>query len=218
MKTLVILFVALFSICSFSQENNNSKIFSGFHVGVLAGVNYANLIGGSLVIEGKTNLTENLNIKLLAGYSTINKKEGYLVNTYGYVHIDSVSEFITGSYNVDKILYDVFPVSIGLEYVLLHSIFSPYFSLEAGYNFYVYHTQISNSRSGFAGSYKTYEDLPAEYKNKPPIITEASSMRLAFGLGTTYTISHSVNLDIRYVFQANKYIVNTHQILFGINL
>ena len=126
MKTLVILLVALFSVCSFAQEVNKSSIFSNTKFGVLAGVNYSNLAGGSVVIEGKTNLTSNLNIKLSAGYSTINKKEGYNVKTYGPVVVNNVTTYQISSYNVDKILYDVFPVSVGFEYVFLQNNFSPY--------------------------------------------------------------------------------------------
>ncbi len=218
MKKIFVLLIVLFSASLFAQENNNSKIFSGFHVGILAGVNYSNLAGGSIVMEGKTNLSENLNVKLSVGYSTINKRDGYFYKSYGHIKFDSVDYYVASSNYVDEIIYHVFPVSIGFEYTFLHKKFSPYILLEGGINYYSFQTELSNSKSIFGGYFDTYNEVPSEYKVKPPVITEASSMRLAFGLGTTYTISRGVNLDIRYEFQSNKYIVNTHQILFGINL
>ncbi len=217
MKKIIVLIIVLFSFCSFSQVNDKSEIFSSFKFGALAGVNLSNLIGGVFTIEGKTNLTSNLNIKLSAGYSTINKKEGYNVKTYGPVVVNNVTTYQISSYNVDKILYDVFPVSVGFEYVFLHNNFSPYGIVETGYNFYTFHTQVSYNIIPNGRSYNSAEEVPSEYKGTPPVITKAASYRFALGLGTTYKISNGINLDIRYLFQANKYIENTHQILFGIN-
>ena len=217
MKKIIVLFIVLFNLSLFSQEVEKLKMFSTFNLGVLAGVNFSNLAGGSFIMEGKTNITKNLNIKISFGYSNINKKEGYLVKSYEYVHFDSIKEYQTSSYNVDKILYDVIPISLGLEYFFLRNSFSPYCLFEFGYNYYSFHTQISNGKSGFAGTFNTYDELPSEYKNKPPVISEATSYRLAFGIGTNYKLSSNINLDIRYLFQSNKYILNTHQVLIGLN-
>lgn len=217
MKKLIVLFIILFNLSSFSQEIKSSKIFSTFKLGLLGGINFSTLAGGSLILEGKTNLTTNLNVKLTFGYSTINKEEGYNVKTYNFVNINSFKQFQTYSYNVDKILYDVFPISIGLEYFFIRNAFSPYFLFETGYNYYTFHTQISNGKIGFAGSYNTYNELPSEYKNNPPIISEAKSYRIAIGVGTNYKLSSGINLDVRYLFQYNQSLLNTNQILVGIN-
>lgn len=217
MKKLIVLFIILFGYSTFSQEIQRSKIFSTFELGFLGGVNFSTLAGGSVILEGETNLTANLNVKLSIGYSTINKKAGYNVKTYNFVSFDNFRQYQTYSYNVDKILYDVFPISLGVEYVFLGNNFTPYCLLEAGYNYYTFHTQTSNGKSGFAGSFNTYDELPSEYKNKPPTISEAESYRIAIGIGTNFKLSSAINLDVRYVFQYNKSLTNTNQVLVGIN-
>ncbi len=219
MKTIIALSILLLNISSFPQEKKDTKTFSIFNLSLLGGINFSTNTntGSSIIIEGKTNLTSHLNIKLSLGYSTINKNAGYNVKTYNYVHFDTVKQYQTLSYNVDEILYDVLPVSVGLEYFFSNDIFSPYFLLETGYNYYTFHTQISNSKSGYAGTYNTYDELPSEYKNKPPIISEAESFRIALGVGTNYKLSSAINLDIRYVYQYNKSLINNHQFLVGIN-
>jgi len=217
MKILFVLFVIVFNHISFSQEIEKSTMFSNFELGLLAGINFSTLTGTSVILEGKTNLTSNLNIKLSFGYSTINKKEGYNVKTNGFISFDDVEQYATHSYTVDKILYDVFPISLGFEYVFLRDKFSPYGIIEVGYNYYTYHTEESNIITGGAGYYNSFDELPSEYKNKPPVISEDESYRVALGIGTNYKLSSVINLDIRYLYQFNKALINTNQILVGIN-
>ena len=217
MKTLIVLFFYFFNFSLYAQEIEQQKAFLNFKFGALAGVNVSTLSGGSVLIEAKNNLSSNLNIKLSAGYSTINKKEGYEVKTYQYVNFDNYQKYTTRSYNVDEINYDVFPISLGLEYFFLKDKFSPYSLFEIGYNFYSYHTTNSNGKIGFEGTYDTFDELPSEYKNEPPVISEEDSYRIALGVGTNYKLSSVINLDVRYVYQINKSLVNTSQFLVGIN-
>jgi hypothetical protein len=216
MKSLFVLFVAFFSINSFSQEPEPQINFSAFKLGILGGMNFSTLSGVSFILEGKTNLNSNMYIKLSAGYSTLNKEEGYNVKTYRYVSFDNYQKYSTESYNVDKVNYDVFPISIGFEYIILKDNLSPYSVFEIGYNFYSYHTQISNGKSGFAGLYDTFDELPSEYKNPPPVISEDASYRIALGIGTNYKLNSAINLDVRYLYQFNKSLINTNMILVGI--
>jgi len=218
MKNLVGLFIILLSVNLLAQENENNSPFSNFKFGLLAGVNITKFIGGSVLIEGKTNLTSQLNLGVMAGYSNIKKKEGYNVKTYGYIDIDNYQYYVAFSYNVDRIDYDVFPIAISLEYYFTKERFSPYIITEAGYNYYSFHIQESYIVSAAAGNYNTYNELPSEYKNKPPRISEETSYLFGLGIGTNYRLGSRINLDIRYVYKFNKNIVNTNQLLVGINL
>ena len=217
MKNLICLFVILFCTNLFSQETERNTPFTNFKLGFLAGINISKLTGGSVLIEGKINLTSHINAKVFAGYSNIIKQEGYNVKTYGFNNLASSLNYSTVSYNVDRIDYDVFPLGIGFEYLITENSFSPYAILEAGYNYYSYHVQQSNYNVGFAGYYNTFDEIPSEYKNKPPANSNANSYLLGLGIGTNYKLSSVINLDIRYVYQVNKSIVNTNQILIGIN-
>ncbi len=214
MKNLICLLVILFCTNLFSQENDSNRSFSQFKFGVLTGVNVTKFTGGLVFFEGNTNLTSHIYMKVMVGYSKIYKKEGY--NVKGYTFIDIFKKYITGSYNVDRINYDVFPIAIGFEYFIMKDILSPYIISEAGYNYYTFHIEESDGISAI-GYYDTYDEIPAEYKNKPPKISNEASYLFGLGIGTNYRLSSGINLDIRYLYQFNKNIVNTNQLLVGIN-
>ncbi|MEJ2616708.1 MAG: hypothetical protein P8Z35_17265 [Ignavibacteriaceae bacterium] len=215
MKNLIGFFIILFCTNLFSQDYGN-RSFSKFKFGFLAGVNVTKFTGGSVLIEEKTNLTSHINMKVMIGYSKIIKKEGYNVKTNEFIDIADYQKYVTESYDIDRIDYDVFPMAIGFEYFIFQDRLSPYIISEAGYNFYSYHIQESNINSGVAGYYDTYDEIPVEYKNKPPKISDEVSYLFGLGIGTNYRIGSTINLDIRYIYQFNKNIVNTNQLLVGI--
>ena len=217
MKNLICLFIILFCTNLFSQENDNNRSFSQFKLGILTGINVTKFTGGSVLIEGKTNLTSHINMKVMAGYSKIYKKEGYNVKTNGLINIDNFQKYVTSSYNVDRIDYDVFQIAAGFEYFIAKDKLSPYIISEAGYNFYSFHIQESYIYSEPIRYYDTYDEIPAEYKNKPPAISNEASYLFGLGIGTNYRLSSVINLNIRYLYQFNKNIVNTNQLLIGIN-
>jgi opacity protein-like surface antigen len=213
MKILSCSICVIFSFCVSAQSVETISPFSTFQLGVLGGINFSSLVGASIVIEGSTNLTSNTNIKLSLGYSTVNKEEGYKVNTYRYEEYFDI--YRAESYAVDEINYTVVPISLGLEYIFSRNKYSPYALLEIGYNFYTF--KITKSNIVSYGTYDSYEELPSEYKNEPPDIPEDESYTIALGLGTNYKISNKFNLDIRYLYQFNISLVNTSQILIGFN-
>jgi opacity protein-like surface antigen len=214
MKILIIWFWVAFSIRVFAQEVEPISSFSTFKMGFLGGINYSSLLGPSLLIEGTTNLSPQINIKLSFGYSIIYKDEDYTVNTYRYSNFFNLYQ--TEIYNVDKINYYVFPISLGIDYVFNLDKFSPYSLLEIGYNFYTYETSTLVWASNTGGSYNTYDEIPTEFKNEAPNIPKNDSYMIALGIGTKYKLSSSINLDIRYSYQFNKSLVNTNQILLGL--
>jgi opacity protein-like surface antigen len=218
MKKIIALSLLLIGTGLFAQENKQTNMFSTLKGEALAGVNFSSLFGGSVILEGKINLTQNLNLTLSVGYSKINKKAGYNVKTFRHIQFGNINGYTTESYNVDKINYDVFPVSLGLEYFIQHNVFSPYALFEVGYNGFDYLQITSGHISGLAGSYNTFDELPADYKTAAPLISKKNSYRIAVGFGTTYKLTSSVSLDIRYLYQYNKSLVNTNQILIGIIL
>jgi hypothetical protein len=218
MKNIIVILFLLLNINLFSQEYDQAKMFSTFKVGVLAGMNFSTYSGGSILIEGKTNLTSNLNLKLSLGYSTIIKKEGIYVQTYDYFNINNEDFYQTSAYTIDKLNYDVFPVSLGFEYFIQHDVFSPYVLVEGGYNFFSYHQEVTYDVYAQGRQYHSFNQLPAAFQAAAPLISKSESYRLAIGAGTTYKLSRFINLDLRYVYQYNSSLESTNQIMVGINL
>jgi len=219
MKKLVIFLLFISSGNILSQVPDRSKIFSSFNFEILGGINFGNIqyIGPSLIIEGKTNINSNLNIKFSFGYSTTFKKDETKIKTYNFISIDNIEKYSTLEYTREKIEYQIIPISIGLEYFFKREKFSPYSFLEFGYNSYRFKEHLLSNDHNIAGSFDSFDELPADYKNKPPAIFKTGSYKIAIGIGANYKLSSSLSLDIRYSFQYNKFLVNTHQILVGIS-
>lgn len=220
MKTLSCFFCLISSFCVSAQSIETISPFSSFRLGILGGINFSSLVGTSIVIEGITNLTSQFNLEFSLGYSTINKEEGYNVKTYyniNYIDIyqQEVNIYETLSFTVDEINYNVVPITLGLEYIFLNNKFSPYALVEIGYNFYSFKTTKSNIVS--YGAYNSYEELPSDYQNEVPSIPKDNSYTIALGMGTNYELSSKFYLEIRYLYQFNKSLVNTNQILIGFN-
>jgi len=112
-----------------------------------------------------------------------------------------------------KTKYDIVPLSLGLQYVFTHDVFSPYVFFDASYNF-IDPLTYKTPELVKDGGYDTYEEIPAMYKSSNHLPN--SSFGLTFGVGTTYKIFSSIGLDLRYLFKYDNEIPDTHQLLIGI--
>ena len=215
MKKLIVLFFILLNISSFSQESEKSTLFSNFNMEFLGGINYTTITGPSLIIEGKTSLTSHFNLKLSIGYSMIYKNDFHNVKGYEFLNFGNIQQYETYSYNINKIEYDMIPISIGFEYIFGHDKLLPYCFLETGYNYYSAKA-IASSRMYTSNYYGRYDEIPSDYQNGSSlVISEDKSYRLGLGIGAQYQLSQKINLDIRYLYQYNSNIINTHQVLIG---
>lgn len=214
MKKIIVLVTLLTSIV-FSQENNRAKSFSNFNFGVYGGVNFESIseIGGAFYIEEKSNLTSNLNLKLSLGYYRTIESTNFTVLSIRESTIDSFTHYSTTASNVSKIIYDLIPISLGFQYVFRNPTFSPYIALDGSYNFIDYKTV----RKTYTRSYSTYEDIPDEFKNYMPNSYPNNSFGIALGFGALYKIKQNLEIDFRYLFKYDNEIINSHQILMGLN-
>jgi len=199
----------------FSQGKVNESIFTTFGIGAYGGINLktSSEIGGEFLLEGKTNLIENLNLKLSLGYYKTLNPVNYTVKGNSIVIIDSITYYAAGSYDVTKKIYDIFPFALGFQYTFQNKVLSPYITFDASYNL------ISPSierTGGYSMTYPSYEDIPDEYKVKHVEENPNSSYGFSIGAGTVYHILKKIGLDFRYFYKYDSEIVNTHHILVGI--
>jgi opacity protein-like surface antigen len=216
MKTIIVLFLFGFLTITFSQDIQDSKMFSKFNLSILGGANFKTIptVGGTIQLEGKTNITPKINLNLSVGYSNMFEGKEYLIKSYSYFNIDNTAGYQLSTYSINKIKYSVVPVNLGIEYVLREDRLSPFGLLEIGYNFYSSQEQIVKSTGGEVFNNKN--EIPAEYLNSVPKTLDGSSFGFGLGLGVKYIISSSLNINIRYVYRYNESIINTNQLLFGI--
>jgi opacity protein-like surface antigen len=199
-----------------SQDNQNLNTFSKMNVSILGGVNFSKDtdLGGSIQLEGKTNLCSHLNLKLSVGYSLIREDASYTIKSYSHFIIDNIEGYHLDTYDVNEIQHSVIPINVGVEYTLNDNAFSPYGVFELGYSFYSSEQQFASSTSGIW--YETEEEVPPEYRNPAPNVTDDSCFGLGAGIGVKYKISNSLTLNVLYMYRYFDKIINTNQLLFGI--
>ncbi|MCL5031400.1 MAG: outer membrane beta-barrel protein [Bacteroidetes bacterium] len=198
-------------------EAQESKPFSNFDIGFYGGINFYNTdnIRGDFLVELKTNLTSSFKLKASTGYFTTIQPYSYTVRTYSEnTIIDSLPRYFATKYNLVSKTYDIFPLTLGIQYNFVHSIFSPYISIDAVYNFIL--SSIDTS-PGESWSYNSIDEIPPEFKGiQKNEQLPNHSYGIILGVGTSYQISSKLNLDIRYLFKYDNRIINTNHFIVGI--
>jgi len=212
-----ILFVLLFISFNVLKAQEN-KPFSNFDIGFYGGINFYNTdnIRGDFLVELKTNLISSLNLKASTGYFRTIQPYSYTntVRTYSENTIDTLPKFFAGKYNLVSKNYDIFPLTLGIQYNFNQSILSPYISIDAVYNFIDAFIDTSPPE---VWSYNSIDEIPAEFKeNQKYEKLPDNSYGIILGAGTSYQISSKLNLDIRYLFKYDNKIINTHHFIVGI--
>ncbi|NWF49916.1 MAG: outer membrane beta-barrel protein [Ignavibacteriaceae bacterium] len=213
-KILIILLFILFDVV----EAQESKPFSNFDIGFYGGFNFYNIdnIRGNFLVELKTNLISSFKLKASTGYfrtiqpySNTNTVRKYSENT-----IDTLPKFFASKYNLLSKNYDIFPITLGIQYNFYQSIFSPYLLIELAYNFINASIETSPPE---VWSYNSIDEIPDEFKeNQKDEKLPDNSYGIILGAGTSYHISSKLNLDIRYSFRYDNEIFNTHHFIVGI--
>jgi len=196
-----------------AQEN---RPFSNFDIGFYGGINFYNTdnIRGDFLVEIKTNLISSLKLKASTGYFRTIQPYTYTVRKYSENPIDTIPRFFAAKYNLVSKNYDVFPLTLGIQYNFNQSIFSPYLSIDVVYNFI--NSSIDTSPPE-VWSYNSIDEIPAEFKeNQKNEKLPNNSNGIILGAGISYHISSKLNLDIRYLFKYDSKIVNTHHFIAGI--
>ncbi len=214
MKKIFVLLAFTF-VNLFGQSNFLSP-FNHIDLSLLGGANFNSIskLGGSLIFEGKTNLSSKTDLKISVGFSSLYENTEYTVKSYERSKIEGSEGYSLQEYDIDQIQYTMIPVNLGFEYkwniegILTSAI------LEAGYNFYNREDQVSQSRS--VNRVNSLSQIPAEYLNDGPVVSDGSDYSFGAGLGLIYPVSQNLALTVRYMFRYNNKLVNSNQILFGI--
>lgn len=209
-----VFFVLVFITINVLNAQGN-RPFSDINIGFYGGINFYNIneIRGDFLVEIKANLISSLKLKASTGFTRSIQPKSYTVRGYSENSIDTIPRFFASKYNLVSKNYDIFPMTLGLQYNF-QSVFSPYLTLDVVYNFI--HTSIDTSPPE-VWSYNSIDEIPAEFKEKQKIEKlPKSSYGIILGVGTSYLISSTLNLDFRYLFKYDNTIINTHHFIIGI--
>ena len=217
MKKLAILISLFLNSVLFCQETNNVKPFTNINLGILGGGNFNSIptLGGSLILEGKSNISSQSILKISIGFSSLFENNSYQIKSYSHFIIDNIEGYQLTTYDIDKIQYSIIPINLGFEYVFSNNQISPFGIIELGYNFYSGEEQVAMSTSG--QYFNTLEEVPNNYRNPAPKTFDDNSYSLGLGMGIKYKLTLNMDLNIRYMFRYNDKILNSNQILFGIS-
>lgn len=208
MKKLFSLFLFItIPIVSYAQNLSKNSAFSYISVGLYGGVSTFEFstFKGSALLELKTNLSKNIYLHLSVGQYLFNKNEIHTFKDFNTYE----DGFVANDYNSTIYHYKVTPISIGISYLFFQQHSSPYFIIEAGYNYY---EQTSNiSRIIKTKFYNSRDEIPIEYK----ISDKKDSFNLGIGLGVYYNMSPHWKMDMRYVYKYNTIFDNIDHIIIG---
>lgn len=210
-----ILFVLSFIAINILNAQEN-KPFSNIDIGFYGGINFYNTsnVRGDFLVEIKTNIISSLKLKTSAGYFRTIQPYSGTVSTYSENIIDTIPKYFASKYDYESKNYDVFLIALGIQYIIVQSIFSPYISIDAVYNFM--NASITTSPPE-AWSYNSIDEIPAEFKeNQKKEELPTNSYGIILGVGASYQISSKLNLDFRYLFKYDNEIINTHHFIAGI--
>ncbi len=214
MKISIILLMFFLSPLLFGQPIEDKTMFSKYYFSALGGLNFNTLptAGSAIIIEVKSNVTSNLNAIISVGYSDLYDDKSYESKYYRYGDFDSV--YHTNLLAVERVRYRMIPFHIGAEYVFLRSNFTPFGVIKAGYNLSASEAEGINY-DGIAGTFNTIDEIPEEYRKPESDIDDGSSFTLGIGFGIKYRFTERMDLNIRYIYNYNKAIINNNQILLG---
>jgi hypothetical protein len=217
-KLFIIIFLFSFCKITFAQVSKDVSIFSQYELSIIGGLNSSDYktFGPSFIIEGKSNITSHIYLRLALGYSRSYNDLVYNVKTFQNIVIQGIEEYQTILYDITRKGFDIIPITIGIQYFFNYEKFSPYMITGIGYNSVgvkVYTTDIH-----YTGGYESFYDLPDEYKTKyvEPNITD--SYHIELGLGTKYQFSKNIAVDFRYLFDYNNNLINNHKFLIGLSI
>lgn len=216
MKLLFLVYI-IFSLNYTVAQQNNTTPFSSFQFGLLSGVNFekSSKLGGNVHFELQTNILSDFQMLFSIGYFRTIEPVNYNVKTFDKISLNNYVYYRAVSYKVVNNNYDVFPFSIGFQYILKNKILSPYFLTNLNYNLIDSKTEII---SGEVWSFNTFEEMPAEFKNSIINVAPDNYFSAGIGIGTVYNLNKNIALDVRYFFTVNKETVNTHNLLIGLFL
>lgn len=215
-KSIVLSFILSFNLLLAQDNINNPAPFSKLGYGIYGGINFGNNweTGGTFLLEFNANLMPNLNLNLSLGYSKSYKSESYTVKTYRTGSINNVQYFWADQYDVNKKGYDLFPISVGLQYKFHGESFSPY--ILGSLNYKLIDGRIYSS-PGITWTYNSFDELPNEYRTKHVEQLPNHSYGMNLGIGVIYPIFSKLSMDLRYYYEIDSEIINTHHIAVGIS-
>lgn len=207
-------FIVIIFIANVINSQNHTSSSQNTEFGIYGGLSFISVKDGwgAFQFEGKIPISSNVYLKTSFGYTQLKSNNKYKVNSYTYSVLETQGPYKALHYEVFKIEYQVIPLSIGLQINLNRKSFLPYILAEIGYNFI--DPVVSKSQIEIVGNYNAYYELPNEFQNID--IIPKGSYKFGIGFGFIYPISDNFNLDIRYFNQIDTEIINSQQILVGI--
>jgi hypothetical protein len=220
MKKAGIFLIILLYINIPAQQQTKEQVLQWVSWGVFAGPDFTSAPGASysILLEGRARIIPRVNLKISCGYSSLNQDKNLSVKTYWLPKINNVTYYQTHSYDIEVNNYMIFPFSAGLEYYIAEGGISPYLMFEIGNNIYSTGVSYSNNVYGSLQEYTGSDDVPAEYRSGRRIILGRRSFRTAIGLGTKIKLYGPLNFEVRYLYNVNTAIINSHRLLMGLSI
>ena len=203
--TFLVAFTYVFPQDSNFENNLPGKIELGFYGGgIFAGNTEAGL-------SSKVSLTYKYNthwrFSLSTGYNSYTNS-AYTAKT-SYYNINNHE--ISSTYSFSESSLKIVPVEFGAKYLLFDKGITPYFSVNAGYDFYFNSGALTSNHE--QRNETTGELLNSNIENTPG--TSFSKFRFGLGIGVYVPVTNNINLDFNYSYQRNSTYKSYHNVVIG---
>jgi hypothetical protein len=210
---IIILFAAIqLSAQTVEKDYSKSKFEFGFFTGITS--ERMEYFGESFMVEARYKIDSKWIVKLSVGNSKL-IKEDYSRETYYNPYYDSLHSFTNF---LKGYIFEIVPASLGVEYMILGERTIPYLIGELGFNSYTTNKVIGYiMKNDYTPRDPNQIDFIGQYP-RHSYYYNGTSIRIALGVGLKQITASFLNLDIRYLFQFNTHLTNSHLLLVGVNL
>jgi len=217
LAVVIFLFAAIqISAQTVEKDYSQSRFEFGFFTGV-SSENF-NYLDKSFFVEARYKITPRWTMKVSVGSYTVLKEENSVETLLTPYYENSQLKLHSNTYYYKGFTYEIVPASIGMEYMLFGEKTIPFLIAELGVNSSHTRRVISYRQSNPDITPSSYERYPLSGDRSAANFYKGTSIRMAFGAGIKQVTAGFLNLDVRYLYQINTNLVNSHLVLVGVNL
>lgn len=209
-KKIILMTIVITSI-SLAQTKLSDSIEPNF--GFYGGLSVSDDNGGIFFIEGKKNIMSNISLKGSIGYNKTFENTNRPIKAFDEFHLGDNSYYNSKDFNITKHTYDILMIAAGFNIKLVKEL---YVVSDITYN--IISKKEEKQFTAPSMQYSSFDELPIEYRDAYSSKPQDNTIGFNVGLGYVIPLSSSIYLDFRYIFRYVDEIVNSHNVVIGINI
>ena len=205
----IYLIIILTAYSLYAQE----EPLTNYRLSLLGGIKFENAsqINPAAQIELKNNIFPNVDIQFSVGFSKLIESTSIHVDTYRERNIEYVDYYQSHSYDIYEIQYFFIPFSLGLNYNVLDNYY-----LFGATSYSIVSTDIYAKNSQEGELFESFDMIDEKYREVFIKPIADNSISYSIGFGNLIPITNYLNMHVKYFYEINPDLLNSHNILLGV--